>query len=324
MKPGAQPQYQLRYDAVSATVKGRRDRQEDSVAADFPMGTGHGFAVLADGMGGHAAGNIASNIVVTEMFSELKIQGEDPVTMEQDINATLHAAVADANACIKFVSSDKPENLTMGTTVVAPVLFEDRLYWISVGDSPLWLCRNDEIIRLNADHSLACEIDRLHASGLIDSETACNHPDRHCLTSVLMGDAIAKMDYSEAPIRLQPGDVVLVASDGLQSLEESEIKAIVRANCHRTSANIVAALVGAIEALDDPDQDNVAVCAIRILNYADTNVSAVADRKTKDRVQSATTKHGINSEDAAGALTVMSQKKADGSRVIYISKKVSM
>ncbi|MEM9910729.1 MAG: protein phosphatase 2C domain-containing protein [Pseudomonadota bacterium] len=312
--------FQLHYDAVVATAQGGRDRQEDAVVLNFPIGSHHGFAVLADGMGGHAAGNIASNIVVTEVFSELKMQSEDPKSLEQDINATLHAAIADANACIKYVSRCKPEQDVMGTTVLVPVLFEDRLYWISVGDSPLWLFRNGELRRLNANHSMAPEIDEMMRSGLIDLEAARMHPDRHCLTSVLMGEDIAKIDYSEAPTRLQPGDVVLAASDGLEFLEEEEIKSIIRAHRHQPSAALAQALMDAIHALDDPEQDNVAVCAIRVLisEKSDRPVPGAEEHCRADLVPEASEEH------VADALTVMSQKNANGSRVICISKKVSI
>lgn len=314
------PKFRMHYDAVAATAQGSRDRQEDAVVMNFPVGAGHGFAVLADGMGGHAAGNIASNIVVTEVFSELKMQGENPSGLEQDINATLHAAIADANACIKYVSRCKPEQDVMGTTVLAPVLFEDRLYWISVGDSPLWLFRKGDLTRLNANHSMAPEIDEMLHSGLIDLEAARNHPDRHCLTSVLMGEDIAKIDYSEAPTRLQPGDVVLAASDGLEFLEEEEIRGIIRANRHQPSANLAQALLDAIHDLGDPEQDNVAVCAIRVL-YDDKECQVQSEPEELCGRSSA---DNSPENPLSNALTVMSQKNANGSSVICISKKVSL
>lgn len=315
-----QAKIHLHYDAVAATAQGGRDRQEDAVVLNFPVGAGHGFAVLADGMGGHAAGNIASNIVVTEVFSELKMQGEDPASLEQDINATLHAAIADANACIKYVSRCKPDRDVMGTTVLAPVLFEDRLYWISVGDSPLWLFRSNKLERLNADHSMAPEIDQMFHTGLIDAEEARMHPDRHCLTSVLMGEEIAKIDYSEAPTRLQPGDVILAASDGLEFLDDQEIIDIIRAYRHQPSAILAQALMDAIRTLGDPEQDNVAVCAIRVL-FAEEPKETAHSIEAQCQNSSSTE---VTDDDLTDALTVVSQKEANGSRVICISKKVSL
>ena len=320
VRPAMRPETQLHYDAVSATAQGGRDRQEDAVVLNFPIGSSHGFAVLADGMGGHAAGDVASNIVVTEVFSELKMQGENPSGLEQDINATLHAAIADANACIKYVSRCKPEQDVMGTTVLAPVVFEDRLYWISVGDSPLWLFRDGELQRLNANHSMAPEIDQMLQAGLIDAEEAQSHPDRHCLTSVLMGEEIAKIDYSEAPTHLKPGDVILAASDGLEFLEEEEISSIVRAHRHQPSAVLAQALMDAIHALGDPEQDNVAICAIRVL-FSDWPEKAVNLNENGGALRS---DFGEADEDLSNALTVMSHKDRSGSRVICISKKVSL
>ncbi|MEM7075803.1 MAG: protein phosphatase 2C domain-containing protein [Pseudomonadota bacterium] len=309
----------LRYDAVAATAMGGRDRQEDAVVTDFPIGTDYGFAVLADGMGGHASGNLASNIVVTEMFSELKMQANDPSSMERDINATLHAAVADANACIKYVSRCSPRQELMGTTVVAPVLFEDRLYWISIGDSPLWHFRDGNLVRLNEDHSMAPEIDRMLEQGLMDADTARSHPDRECLTSVLMGGEIARIDYSEAPVHVRPGDIILAASDGLEFLDDARIAAVLNAHGSTSGAEISSALLAEISSLDDPDQDNVAFCLVRVLSAG----TAPAFSETVEELK---TIPGSDAsvDEVANALTVVSRKKGNGSHVICISKKVSM
>ena len=254
---------EVEYDAATAISQGRRERQEDAVAADFPAGTGTGFAVLADGMGGHAAGDIASRIVVTEVFSELKLQAGDPASLEQAIGAVLHQAANGADACLGEYASHQPQARGMGATLLAPVLFRDRLYWISAGDSPLYLFRDGRLIRLNADHSMAAEFDGLVAEGRMDPAEAASHPDRHCVTSVLTGAGIPRIDCRSAPLRLQAGDIVLAASDGLQFLPEAEIAAVLAAECLSPSARIGAVLMQRLEALNAPEQDNAALCVIK-------------------------------------------------------------
>jgi len=258
----------LQYDVASAISLGQRDFQEDALICDFPMGSDLGFAVLADGMGGHAAGDIASKIVVTEMFAELKLQSGDPKGMEDDIGVVLHDAVMNANACICAHSESEPGTEGMGATLVAPVLMADRLYWISVGDSPLFLFRNGELSQLNEDHSMAPQIDYLVRTGLMAPETALNHPDRNCLTSVLAGHDIPRIDCPDTPMKLRDGDIVIAASDGLQFLDNSELADLLGEHSDSTSSNISTNLLRCLEELDDPDQDNVSFCVIKVQNPA--------------------------------------------------------
>jgi len=254
----------LQYDVASAISLGRRDFQEDALICDFPMGSDLGFAVLADGMGGHAAGDIASKIVVTEMFAELKLQSGDPEGMENGIGDVLHDAVLNANACIGAHTESDPGTEGMGATLVAPVLMTDRLYWISVGDSPLFLFRNGELSQLNEDHSMAPQIDYLVRSGLMAPEAAMNHPDRNCLTSVLAGHDIPRIDCPQIPMKLVDGDIVIAASDGLQFLDNSELTDLLAEHTDNTSADISTNLLRCLEELDDPDQDNVSFCVIKV------------------------------------------------------------
>jgi serine/threonine protein phosphatase PrpC len=152
----------------------------------------------------------------------------------------------------------------MGATLVAPLLVEDRLYWISVGDSPLYLHRDGRLQQLNEDHSMAPEIDRMVASGLLSPEEGLDHPDRNCLRSVLLGDSVAKIDCPQEPFQVQEGDIVLVASDGLQSLRDDEISAVLRENEERSATEIAFALLTTVNALSDPDQDNISISVIKV------------------------------------------------------------
>lgn len=254
----------MRYDVATAISIGQRDYQEDAVIADFNLGNQHGFAVLSDGMGGHAAGDIASKIVVTEVYSELKIQAGNVDLLERDIVEVLRGVAEGANACIDAQVAENPELRGMGATLVAPVFFGPRMYWISIGDSPLYLYRNSKLRQINEDHSLAPQIDLMVKTGQIDEETARNHPDRNALTSVVMGGRIPLIDCKATPLQLENDDMVIAASDGLQYLEGSEIERILEKRKKKNSADIAQDFLDAIQTLDHPDQDNVSLVVIQM------------------------------------------------------------
>lgn len=260
----------LHYDVSSAIGLGQREYQEDALALDFPLGAGLGFAVLADGMGGHAAGDVASKIVVTEVFSDLKLHSGDPEQMETRIEPILRQAAAGANDVLRHHAETCPDTRGMGATLIAPVILQNRLYWISVGDSPLYLYRAGTLARLNQDHSLVPQIDYLVSKGLMGEDEGLHHPDRNCLTSVLIGQPIPKIDCPHDPVRLFEGDVILAASDGVQVLEDSEILGVLNAAGDQSAAEIGAALMRDITSLDDPDQDNVSLCVIRVCSRLET------------------------------------------------------
>lgn len=253
-----------RYDVASALCQGGRDYQEDAIVTDFPFGSDSGVVVLADGMGGHAAGDVASKIVVTEVFSELKFQAANFHDHEQQIPAMMTSAAAGANSVVRDHVKDNPGTRGMGATLVSCIMVENRMFWMSIGDSPLYLLRNGKLQQLNEDHSMAPQIDFMVKSGLLDAETARNHPDRNCLTSVILGDRVAKSDCPKDPFALEIGDIVVVSSDGLQYLEEAEIQRILHRYRRKKSAEIAGRLLEAIETLADVDQDNVSFAVIKL------------------------------------------------------------
>jgi serine/threonine protein phosphatase PrpC len=253
----------MKYDVVTAIDVGKRPYQEDAVAVDFSLGSPFGFAVLSDGMGGHAAGDVASKIIVTEVFSELKLQIGDVTSLEDDVAELMRGAAAGANACIGAHVAQNASLRGMGATLLAIVVFGDRLHWISIGDSPLFLYRADSIRQLNDDHSLAPQIDMMVKTGQMDAESGRNHPDRNSLTSVVMGRAITEIDCPDKPLTMERGDILIAASDGLQFLNDDQIAAALKKSAKRSSADIAEALMAAVARLGDPDQDNVSFAIIK-------------------------------------------------------------
>ncbi|MGV6847872.1 MAG: PP2C family protein-serine/threonine phosphatase [Marinibacterium sp.] len=254
---------ELAADAATALDLGQRQRQEDAVVTDFSQGAEMGIAVLSDGMGGHSAGDVASRIIVTEIFGELFFCSARTDQLREHAVSILRSAVAAANQSLRAHAEAKSGREGMGGTVLASVIMDDELRWISVGDSPLYLFRDGELTRLNEDHSMAPQIDHMAREGIIDETLARNHPQRSCLTSALTGGDIGKIDCPERSLGLRPGDIVLMASDGLQVLENTTIERILYSNRHRPSEKITATLMAAIKAVEAPHQDNVSLAVIR-------------------------------------------------------------
>ena len=254
----------LQYDIASAQSLGRRSRQEDALAVSCPMGAPFGFAVVSDGMGGHAAGDLASRIIVAEIFAELTLRGRGPFPEAADLSHVLGASVETANDSLRAQIEACPDQAGMGGTVIATALVEDALQWVSVGDSLLFLVRDGRIERLNADHSMAPQIDMMAQRGMIDAEAARTHPQRNCLTSALTGQAIPEMDCPERRLDLADGDMVVLASDGLQVVPQAELAAILALAEGSPSRDIATALMEAVAECEDPEQDNTSVVVIKV------------------------------------------------------------
>ena len=250
-------------DVATVLAIGAREVQQDSLIVDFPVGSDVGFLALADGMGGHSSGEIASNIVITELFGELKFKLNDLAEFEERLPSVLRHAAMVANDGIRDFVAEHPDNYGMGATLVAAIVVDNRFYWISIGDSPMYLWRDGKLQQLNEDHSLAPEIDLMIRNGVLSEEQGKNHPGRSALRSVLFGADIAKIDCPDKPLSLLPGDIIIVASDGLQSLNESEIEYLVTKN-DEGSNEVAYSLLSAIVELDDPEQDNVSMSVLKI------------------------------------------------------------
>jgi PPM family protein phosphatase len=270
-----------RYDVASAISQGARDYQEDAITSDFLVGADAGFVVLADGMGGHAAGHVASKIVLTEVYSELKFEYADVDAFEARAPEILRNIADHANDRLRQHTRTHPETAGMGATLVVPVMLENRLFWISIGDSPLFLYRGGALTQINEDHSMAPQIDFMVKSGLMDARIGAEHPDRNCLISVLMGTRIPKIDCPPTPMELRVGDIVICASDGLQFLTNAQIEKILSKTRKKRSSEIAEVLLDEIKKLDDPDQDNVSFCVIKV---NDASVAAKGQRKDRASV----------------------------------------
>jgi serine/threonine protein phosphatase PrpC len=207
--------------AAGAQLTGAREQQEDYLAIHAPVAgsgarAGEVLLALADGMGGHTAGEVAGRLVVEHFcaaYAESRLNIPDALRTSLDL----------ANEALADAAADEPALHGMGSTLVCCVVNEERLYWISVGDSPLWLYRDGMLQRLNADHSMVPLLNDMVRSGLMSREEARVDPRRHQLRSAVAGRAIAMVDLCDTPLQLQAGDLVMLASDGVETLAEDEL-----------------------------------------------------------------------------------------------------
>ncbi len=253
-----------RFDVASALDRGGRDYQEDSLVSDFAVGDDMGIVVLADGMGGHSAGDVASKTVVTEVYSELKFHSDLFFDSTDHLSKLMLNAITNANDCVREAMVENPESRGMGSTIVAAVMAGNQMYWSSVGDSPLYHYRAGTMKQVNEDHSMAPQIDAMVAAGALKPEEAATHPDRNSLTAAVAGGKIARMDNRGVALELKAGDIVVVSSDGLQFLTHKAITKIIARNRRKPSADIANALLQAVKGLDDPDQDNISFSVIKV------------------------------------------------------------
>ncbi|HKZ96512.1 MAG TPA: protein phosphatase 2C domain-containing protein [Hyphomicrobiaceae bacterium] len=258
------------FEHASRATRGARSYQEDTATVwpgPDPSGSGTGangsqpgelVAILADGMGGHAGGALASRMVCEAFLGAY--QSHEGTRRER-----LVAALKAANEAIAATVSANPLLSGMGSTLIGAAFGPDGVEWVSVGDSPLMLYRRGEIALLNEDHSLAPELDRLAAAGRMSEEEARRDPRRHMLRSAVTGEDIDLVDLSRRPLEIEPGDYIILASDGLQTLESSEIGRVVSAYASDGASAVANALIRAVEAVRDPHQDNATVVAVRPL-----------------------------------------------------------
>lgn len=253
----------LTFELAGAQIDGAREYQEDAfLITNLTDANGNPSAlvIVADGMGGHAAGNVASNMAV-QAFNK-HVSANYPTDNPADI---LHECVLRANKSIKDTVAETPALGGMGCTMVAAILESGKLWWASVGDSHVYLLRNKELIKKNADHSYGGFLDRMAAAGTpVEPEPGLA---RNMLMSAVTGDEINEIDAPQEPFLLQAGDRVLLASDGLDTLSDGKI--IQFAEWSKAPKECADALLKAVDDQKMPKQDNTTVVVVNVVEKAE-------------------------------------------------------
>ena len=200
----------MKYYAMTDVGRRREMNQDYVYATGQPIGPFPNLLVVADGMGGHKAGDFASKFTVEVVKRE--IAGSQSRKPEK----VLHDAIQVANRELIRVASRDVKLEGMGTTLVVATVIGDTLYFANIGDSRLYLI-DDNIKQLSKDHSLVEEMVRL---GGIKAEDARNHPDKNIITRAMGVKDEAEADFYE--FRIKRGDKILMCTDGLSNMVEDE------------------------------------------------------------------------------------------------------
>lgn len=246
---------------VSETHTGMvRLHNEDSVNFDTALG----LAVLADGMGGHNAGEIASSIAVSVVCVEIRHhlgsirpEKKDVVSGEDFGVKLLREKVQKANASIFHAAANQPQYSGMGTTIVAALFYANRVAVAHVGDSRMYRLRGKIFEKMTRDHSWVQEqID----NGLISPEDAYNSPNKNLITRAM--GIKAEVEPELQVFDVQVGDIYLLCTDGLNNMvEDKEIGAMLQS----LKADLPLASKQLIQlANNNGGRDNVSVILVKV------------------------------------------------------------
>jgi serine/threonine protein phosphatase PrpC len=255
----------MSFEVATLTDTGRaRPHNEDSVDYSVPqdpqlIDTKGGIYLVADGMGGHQAGEVASSqaikLVIDQYYSDLT----------HDVGTSLVRAYKAANRFIYDEAQSDPAKAGMGTTLVAAAIVGRKVYVASVGDSRAYLIGQGRITQITEDHSWVQEQIR---AGLLTREQARLHPQRNVVTRALGSKPSVEVDLFEG--QLADGDALLLCSDGMSGLvEDWEIEAIVR---DQSAQDAVRSLVA--KANERGGMDNITVLMVDTRKEKTTVVAA--------------------------------------------------
>lgn len=289
----------LSFDIAGSQIDGARDYQEDAFLithlGDADADSAGSMVLVADGMGGHAAGNVASNMVVQTFNRHLSQNFPS-----DDIPTVLYEAVLQANGSITATVAETAALKGMGCTLVAAVLEQNVLRWVSVGDSHLYLIRNGQFSKHNADHSYGGFLDRMADNGTpVEPEAGFS---RNMLMSALTGEDIAEIDCPTDPLLLEPGDRVLLCSDGLDTLPGDSILEVSAGAPN--AKQCVDDLLQAVTDAAAPRQDNTTIIVIDVIEKieaapAEPEAPALpAEGSTPDETEPVTEEVEVRNESA--------------------------
>ncbi|MEZ5351875.1 MAG: protein phosphatase 2C domain-containing protein [Bryobacteraceae bacterium] len=248
----------MTYIFGNAQNMGARAQQQDSFCFSNPQDhalASHGgiLAVLADGMGGLSHGDAAAHTATATFLAAYSRK-----THDEPIPQALERSLLEANAAVHSLARQYAADGELGTTLVAAVLHGNQLHWISVGDSAILLRRGDQLAQLNTPHIYAVMLDARVAAGQITPGAALADPQREALTSHVGLEQIPHIDRTARPLPLDPGDMVLLASDGLfKTLASDEMLAVMQGTPQQQCDRLVEETI----ARRLENQDNVTVMA---------------------------------------------------------------
>ena len=212
--------------------------------------------IVADGVGGHNSGELASRMSVGYMAQYVAMHPISAVTDRKELRSYFLKCFQGANMLIHSKSLEEESNNGMATTTVLCYLDGGDCYVVNVGDSRAYLVREGVMRQLTEDHTLVQDMLR---SGLLSKEEAVTHPDRNMITKAIGGEETVEPDFYR--FETCPGDVILLCTDGLYGEVRSE-RILELASEYQSMHELAKQLV--VEANESGGKDNISVVCIRI------------------------------------------------------------
>ena len=223
--------------------------QDYVFATDSPIGGLDNLYIVADGMGGHNAGEYASAFSVEELKDLVVELGQ------AEIEIILHRALQEVNRRLRTVAASDSRYYGMGTTIVIATVRGGILYVANVGDSRLYLKKN-RLRQITVDHSL---VEEMVLAGTLDQKKARTHPDKNVITRAIGAEDTLEIDFFRE--KVSEGNIVLMCSDGLTNMvEDSEIEEILGSS--RSLEDAGGKLLA--KANDNGGSDNISVLLVKI------------------------------------------------------------
>lgn len=203
--------------SITDTGRLRNSNQDCVFCEENEVGGFSNLFLVADGMGGHQAGDLASRMCINEIVTQIRsMEARTPVS-------AFEKAIEAANTKVYEKSLEEASFSGMGTTLVGTMIEENTAYVVNIGDSRLYVLR-DKLEQITVDHSL---VEEMVQSGEIQKEEMRTHPNKNIITRALGTDTHVRPDYFE--IKVDIGDVILLCSDGLTNMvEDTAIEETIR------------------------------------------------------------------------------------------------
>jgi len=249
------------YTVAMKSIIGTRDEQEDY--AFVSANRDKVIAAVCDGMGGHENGKLAS-VMTIEKFKEL-YEKKDPVELFPEFYLK---AVDILDELVYYLKNEYGERAGAGTTFVAAAINDNELSWLSVGDSRLYILRDDELVQVTRDHNYLLQLNQMKQENEIsESQYIAETAKGEALISYIGMGGIEIMDINHSPFKLIANDTVLLSTDGLyKSLNDNEIKQCLRI---ANTEDALVALIAKVEAKAHKFQDNTTCIVIKYNGVAE-------------------------------------------------------
>ena len=256
----------MKLDIIQLNCLGNREKNEDRLLVVERGKTA--LLVVADGMGGHRGGEIASQMVVDtleRLFNLCELPLQDP-------KGFLKNAIASAHTLINGEAQQHKPVIDPRTTCVACVIQGETASWAHIGDSRLYLLRDEKVLARTTDHSY---VEDLFQQGLINEAEMLTHPKRSYITQCVGGETARPEVTLDEFTHLEKGDVVILCSDGLWSAVDEAL--ICNVTEQAEFEQTINQLTQKAESSSYPQSDNITVVAARATNLDNADIEAAKD-----------------------------------------------